>query len=236
MSRYSPRPVSRRRTKVYVAFVVTGCIATAGIAEQTASGPYLAITGAGSIQPDDLVGNAAFGGPVGYRGGGGFLVLGEYVYAGKDFYYHDGSDWTIAASWPDVPSGSSSRSEWIFYRERHAVGIAAGGSGAVGRLGLFGAGGFMLNIVSLSSAAEYYPEFEQTAIQSSIGDSTALLTATLRGGVVYPARSSVAGLLAAMVQLEPSDQLGNTRYYRRNTLVFVGITFQLGPLLEGGGV
>jgi hypothetical protein len=201
---------------------------------QTATGPYAAITGVISGQPDDLIGNAAFGGQIGYRTPTGFLLLGEYLYAGKDYYFYEDSSWKLAASWPDVPSGSTSRSDWIFYRERHAVGIAAGFSGAVHRVGLFGAGGLMFNIVTLSEGADYYPDFEKAATQSSIGDSTVLFTTTLRGGIVYPARSPVAGHLALMMQLEASDQLDDSRYYRRNTFILLGMSFQLGPLLTGG--
>lgn len=215
---------------VCILLIGAGQIATA----QTAPGPYAAITGAISAQPDDLIGNAAFGGQLGFRAPTGFLVIGEYLYAGKDFYFYEGSSWKMAASWSDVPSGSTSQSDWIFYRERHAVGVAAGFSGAIYRVGLFGAGGFMFNIVTLSEGADFYPEFEKAATQSSIGDSMVLFTTTLRGGIVYPARSPVAGHLALMVQLEPSDQLDDSRYYRRNTFILLGMSFQLGPLLTGG--
>lgn len=224
----------RRTTGTTILACIVFCVATAASYGQTATGPYVAFTGAIPLQPDDLIGNAAFGGQIGFRGPGGFLLLGEYLYAGKDFYFYDGSSWKMAASWLDLPSGSSSRGDWLFYRERHVVGLAAGFAGAFGQVGVFGAGGIMFNVVTLPEATDYYPEFEEAATRSSIGNSSVLFTTSLRAGVVYPARSPVAGHVAVLAQLEPSEQLGETRYYRRNTMFLVGMAFQIGPLLGGG--
>jgi hypothetical protein len=203
---------------------------------QTATGLYAALTGAVTSRPDELVGNGAVGGQVGFRMNPGWFFFGEYLYAGKDFYYPDGSDWKMAASWRDVPSGSASRGDWVFYRERHAVGLGGGLSGAVGPVGLFGAAGLMFNIVSLSDAADYYPEFQEAATTSSIGDSTVLFSTTLRAGVVWPPDSPFAGHGAVMVQLEPSDQAGDEGYLQRNTYFIFGVVFQTGPLMNGGGL
>ncbi|MFA7566396.1 MAG: hypothetical protein WCY01_05165 [Alkalispirochaeta sp.] len=212
-------------------------IATApGIYAQTATGIYAAFTGAITAQPDDLVDSGVIGGQLGYRAPGSWFVFGEYLYAGKDFYYFEKSEWHMSASWLDVPSGSVSRNDWIFYRDRHAVGLAGGLSGAIGEVGFFGAAGVMLNLVLLSDAADSYPEFEQAATRSSIGESTVLFTTTFRGGVVWPAHAPVAGQAAVMVQLEPTRQSGDTGYLRRNTYFFLGVVFQTGPISSEGNV
>jgi hypothetical protein len=200
---------------------------------QTKTGAFASALVAMTAQPDDLVGSGAIGGQIGLRAPTGFLVLGEYLYTGKDYYFYDGSGWKMAASWPDVPSGSTGRNDWLFYRSRHAAGLAAGYSGAVRRFGFFGAGGVMLNYVTLSDAADTYPEFETAATQSSIGGSNVLFSMTARGGIVYPAESAVAGSFTVMFQLEPTQQLGETRYLRRNTYFILGLTIQTGPILSG---
>jgi len=57
------------------------------------------------LDSDDLVTESAVGGALGYRFDGGLLLLGEYLYAGTDFYYYDGGDgWRQAESWSDVPA------------------------------------------------------------------------------------------------------------------------------------
>jgi hypothetical protein len=210
-------------------------------AAQTADGLFTAGTVAFSLQPDDLIRSAAIGGQLGYRMPRGVLLLGEYLYADKDFYYYDSSAkrWTMATGWPEVPSGSSSRSDWIFYRTRHIVGFALGGSGTplathtvaagpLSRLGLYGAVGIMLSIISVSEAEETYPEFGKEAGASSIGESRVLFTTTFRGGIVYPAQSPIAGKLAYLVQLERNDDFGQEQYIRRNSLIFLGMTLQPG--------
>jgi len=226
----------RTSTPLLGVFVVTALLLASRqpLPAQTLTGAYATGVAAITSQPDDLTNSGAIGGQLGLRAPSGFIVFGEYLYTGKDYYFYDGSDWNVAASWYDVPSGSSSRGDWLFYRTRHVVGISGGFSGAIRRVGLFGAGGFMLNIVSLSDAAETYPEFEAVATQSSIGDSNVLFSTTVRGGVVYPADGHVAGSLSVMMQLEPTEQLGETRYLRRNTYIMFGLSVQTGPLLSGG--
>jgi hypothetical protein len=201
---------------------------------QTRTGAFAAPIVAVTAQPDDLVGSGAIGGQLGVRTPSGLIVFGEYLYTGKDYYFYEGSEWKMAASWPDVPSGSARRNDWLFFRSRHAIGVATGYSGAVSGLGVFGAGGIMFNYVTVSDAADTYPEFEAAATQSSIGGSNVLFSLTARGGIVYPAESPVAGSLAVMFQLEPTQQLGETRYLRRNTYFLFGLTIQTGPLLTGG--
>lgn len=233
-------PAIRAVLPAVLLFSLLVCFSEAPAA-QTADGLFTAGTVAFSLQPDDLIRSAAIGGQLGYRMPRGVLLMGEYLYAGKDFYYYDSSNrrWTMATGWPEVPSGSSSRSDWIFYRTRHIVGFALGGSGAplaayshaagpLSRLGLYGAVGFMLSIISVSEAEDTYPEFGKEAESSSIGDSRVLFTTTFRGGLVYPARSPVAGKLAYLVQLERNDDFGQEQYIRRNSLIFLGITLQPG--------
>ncbi len=222
---------------VIVTVVILSAIGTVeDVHAQTADGLYINGSVALAMQPDDLIGGAAVGGQVGFRFPGSLLLVGEYLYAGTDYYYYDSSqgEWTMAAGWSDVPSGSSSRDDWLFYRSRHIVGAAIGASGRVGqpgspyRIGLFGTAGFMLSIVDISDAEDYYPEFAEAAQSSSIGDSQVLFTTTLRGGLVYPAESTFAGQLAYLVQLERSDDFGEEHYFRRNSLLYLGVTVHLG--------
>lgn len=200
-------------------------------ATQTRNGVFLAGTLAFALQPeDDLVDNTAIGAQIGYRFPGGLLILGEYLYTGTDYYYYDQDKrrWTMATGWSDVPSGPSSRSDWLFYRDRHAVGLAAGLSGRFAGVGLFTAAGFMLSIIDLSDAEDTYPDFAAAAEQSSIGDDRVLFSTTLRGGLVFPAESALAGQLAYVVQLDRDDDFGETRYFRRNSLIYLGVTIQHG--------
>lgn len=197
---------------------------------QTADGMFLAGTVGFSLQPDDLIGGAAVGGQLGFRFPGSLLLFGEYLYAGTDYYYYDSDNtrWTMATGWSEVPSRSTSRRDWLFYRTRHAVGVAAGLSGAYARIGAFGAAGLMLSFVNLSDAQDHYPEFTAAAEQSSIVDGRVLLTTTLRAGLVYPAEGLVAGQLAYMVQIENNDDAGEAQYIRRNSLIFLGLVIQSG--------
>ncbi|MEX2443925.1 MAG: hypothetical protein WD492_09990 [Alkalispirochaeta sp.] len=203
-----------------------------GAAAQTAGGLFLAGEVGIGIETDDLVDGSALGGSLGYRFPGGLLLVGSYLFAGTDFYYFEAdSGWQQAPSWSEVPSGGSRRGDWIFYRQRHVVGMSAGLSGRVGPVGVFGTGGLMLNVVSLSDAEDYYPEFTEAAEESSIAGGRTLTTTTVRAGLVYPARGSFAGTLSWMVNFDRIADAATPSYFQRNSLVVIGVSIQAG----GGG-
>ena len=70
-----------------------------------------------SAHTEDALSTVSAGGQIGFRNSSGLFLFGEYLYAGKDFYYYDSDEreWVRAASWQHVPSGSSSRGFWLFY-------------------------------------------------------------------------------------------------------------------------
>ncbi|MFW5695243.1 MAG: hypothetical protein ACOCYB_08735 [Alkalispirochaeta sp.] len=206
-----------------------GVMATPCATAQTAGGPFIAGEIGIGLETDDLVDGSAMGGSLGYRFPGGLLLVGSYLFAGTDFYYFEsGSGWQQAPSWSDVPDGGSSRGDWLFYRQRHVVGLAAGLSGSVGPVGVFGTGGLMLNVVSLSDAEDYYPEFRDTAEESSIAGGRTLATTAVRAGLSYPAQGTFAGTLSWMVNFERIDDATTASYFRRNSLVILGISIQVG--------
>lgn len=196
---------------------------------QTAHGTFLAGEVGIGLETDDLVDGSSIGGSLGYRFSGGLLLIGNYLYTGTDFYYFESdSGWQRAATWSAVPSGPSTRSDWIFYRRRHVIGLGAGLSGSLGPVGVFGTAGLMLNIVAVSEAEEYYPEFRDAAEESSIAGGRTLATTALRGGVTYPAHGSVAGTLSWMVNFESIEDTDSTSYFRRNSVVLLGVSVQAG--------
>ncbi|MFO7848939.1 MAG: hypothetical protein R6V67_03160 [Spirochaetia bacterium] len=202
-------------------------------AAQSAEGVFISGVGTTALQPDDLIGNAGLGVQAGFRFSSGLLFMGEYLYTGKDYYYYDfegNKRWEKAASWSDVPLSSDvSRDEYIFYRTRHVLGGAAGFSAAVDQIGLFGAAGLTFNIIALADAADNYPEFEEAAVESSIGNGTVLMTTNLRAGLVFPAEGPIAGQLAYMVMFEgDGDTAGEQTYIRRNSLIYLGVSLHLG--------
>lgn len=196
---------------------------------QTVDGPFLAGEIGIGLETDDLVGGSAIGGSLGYRFPRGLLIIGNYLYTGTDYYYFESdTGWQQAASWSDVPSGTISQGDWIFYRRRHVIGLGAGLSGRLGPVGAFGTAGLMLNIVAVSDAEEYYPEFRDVAENSSIVGGRTLATTALRAGLVYPAEGSVAGTLSWLVNFDSIEDAGSTSYFRRNSLILIGVSFQAG--------
>jgi hypothetical protein len=199
------------------------------VSAQTVSGPFLAGEVGIGLETDDLVDGSSIGGSLGYRFSGGLLLVGNYLYAGTNFYYFEnGAGWRHAPTWSAVPSGSSSRSDWIFYRRRHVIGFGAGLSGRLGPVGVFGTAGLMLNVVAVSEAEEYYPEFRDAAEESSIAGGRTLATTALRGGLTYPAHGSVAGTLSWMVNFDSIEEADSTAYFRRNSLILLGVSVQAG--------
>ncbi len=216
---------------MYRTLVLLGALAIMAVpyvSAQTATGPYVAGELGIGLQTDDLVDGAALGGSLGYRFPGGLLIVGTYLFAGTDYYYFEaGPGWQQAPSWGEVPSGGSS-GDWLFYRQRHVIGIAAGLSGSVGPVGIFGTGGLLLNALSLSDAEEYYPEFSEAAEQSSIASGRVLATTAVRAGVSYPAQGAFAGTLSYLVNFDRIDDTTTTSYFRRNSLIILGFSFQAG--------
>ena len=85
----------------------------------------------------------------------------------------------------------------------------------------------MLNVLSLSDAEDYYPEFSQAAEQSSIAGGRVLATTAVRAGVSYPAEGTFAGTLSYMVNFDRIEDATTTSYFRRNSLIIVGVSFQV---------
>jgi len=216
---------------MYRILVLLGALAIMAaprLAAQTAKGPFIAGELGIGLQTDDLVDGTALGGSLGYRFPSGLLLVGTYLFAGTDYYYFEASPgWQQAPSWADVPNGGSSSNDWLFYRQRHVVGLAAGLSGSAGPVGIFGTAGLMLNVLSLSDAEDYYPEFSQAAEQSSIAGGRVLATTAVRAGVSYPAEGTVAGTLSYMVNFDRIEDATTTSYFRRNSLIIVGVSFQV---------
>jgi hypothetical protein len=226
------RPTERRRRAWRIATLLVLLAAPAStVRAQTADGFFIAAEAGIGLQTDDLLTESAIGGALGYRFDGGLLLLGEYLYAGTDFYHYvSGDGWQQAESWSDVPSGSSGRSDWIFYRRRHVIGFSAGLSGRVARLGLFATGGILLNAITLSDAAKFYPEFAAEAERSSIGSGRVLTTTALRGGLTYPADGAVAATGSWLVSFERPDGDNPVVYVRRSSVILLGVVFQAGGL------
>ncbi|MFP4179748.1 MAG: hypothetical protein ACLFSA_06795 [Spirochaetaceae bacterium] len=231
------------RSKIKTGRIVAGVLGAAALsvmslsavqpaAAQSAEGVFVGGVTTAALQPDDLIGSSGVGVQAGFRSPSGILFLGEYIYTGKDYYYPDAEGWKKAASWSEVPSGSDvSRDEWIFYRTRHVLGGAAGFSAAVDQIGLFGAAGLTFNIIALAEAKDYYPEFGDAAKESSIGDGTVLMTTNLRAGLVFPAEGPIAGQLSYMMMFEPvGETAGEQTYIRRNSLIYLGVSLQLGGM------
>jgi hypothetical protein len=220
------------RSGHHLLIVLALLVGTAGsVAGQTADGFFIAAEAGIGLQTDDLFTESAVGGSLGYRFDGGLLLLGEYLYAGTDFYYFAGTDgWRQAESWSDVPGGSSGRSDWLFYRRRHVIGITAGLSGRVARLGVFATAGILFNAITLSDAADFYPEFAAEAERSSIGTGRVLTTTALRGGLTYPAEGAVAATASWLVSFERPEGDNPAVYIRRSSIILLGVVFQAGGL------
>ncbi|TVQ21918.1 MAG: hypothetical protein EA383_16330 [Spirochaetaceae bacterium] len=209
------------------------------LSAQTVSGAYVGATVAGRPVPDDVFGSFAVGLQGGYRFPAGLFLSGEYMYAGRDYYYFDfdgDRSWKQAASWSDVPSGDASASEWLFFRERHILGVAAGLAVPVGQVGLFGAAGFSISIIDLSDAEDNYPEFADAARESSIGSGTAEVSPSLRAGITFPASSLVSAQLSygVVFRQEIGDDVAAGAYLWRNGLISVAVVLNVGALPGGG--
>jgi len=215
--------------RVLVLLGALGVMAVPRVTAQTASGAFISGELGIGLETDDLVDGIALGGSVGYRFPRGLLLMGTYLFAGTDYYYfEEGTGWQKSPSWADVPNGGSSSNDWLFYRQRHVVGLAAGLSGSVGPVGVFGTGGVLLNVLSLSDAEDYYPDFSTAAEQSSIAGGRVLATTAIRAGISYPAEGTVAGTLSYMVNFDRIDDTTTTSYFQRNSLIIVGVSFQAG--------
>lgn len=218
------------------AVVLSACIllyATAGVATaQTKTGPFLGASVAIASNPDDLMGSAAIGGQLGFRSPLGIFLLGEYLFAGTDFYYFDSGrgEWSKPVSWSEVPAGNASRSDWQFYRRRHVLGGSVGLGYHVRDLGFYSAIGLLFNIIDLSSAAESYPAFEAAATESSIDSGTVEASTVFRIGLVYPARSFIAGSISYLLVFQRGDLPGEEGYVQRNGLIMLGVVLQPGGL------
>lgn len=196
---------------------------------QTADGPFLSGEIGIGLETDDLVDGSSIGASLGHRFSGGFLLVGNYLYTGTDYYFFESdAGWRQAASWSEVPNGSSSQGDWIFYRRRHVIGLTGGLSGRLGPVGAFGVAGIMLNIVALSEAEEYYPEFRDAAEQSSIAGGRTLATPAFRAGLTYPAEGALAGTLSWMVNFDSIEEADSTSYFRRNSMILLGVSIQAG--------
>lgn len=202
------------------------------IPAQTTTGPFLGATLAIPSNPDDLMGSAAVGGHLGFRSPLGLFLLGEYLYAGTDFYYFDSGRgaWSKPVSWSEVPAGDASRSDWQFYRRRHILGGSLGLGYHLRDLGFYSAIGVLLNILDPSPAAESYPAFKEAASESSIDGGTVELSSVFRLGLVYPARSLVAGSISYLLVFRRDDLPGEDGYVRRNGLLMLGVVLQPGGL------
>ena len=196
---------------------------------QTRSGLFFGGNVAVASNPDDLIGTAAVGGHIGVRFPLGLVLLGEYLYAGKDFFFFDSGagEWSKPVAWRDVPSGDSSRGDWLFYRRRHVVGGSAGVGFSVGDLGIYSTIGILLNIVDLSDAADSYPAFREAATESSIDNGNVLRSTAFRVGLVYPAQSLIAGQLSYVLIFGRDDLPDEDEYIRRNGLLMLGVVIQL---------
>lgn len=234
---YMEREKMKRRRNIAgvlgaAALSLMALLAVQPAAAQSAEGVFISGVGTTAMQPDDLIGSSGVGVQAGFRSPSGLLFLGEYYYTGKDYYYPDDGGWKKAASWTEVPLSSEvSRDEYIFYRTRHVLGGAVGFSAAVDQIGLFGAAGLTFNILALSEARDYYPEFVDAAKESSIGDGMVLMTTNLRAGLVFPAEGPIAGQLAYMLMFENAGETaGNQTYIRRNSLIYLGVSLQVGGM------
>jgi hypothetical protein len=220
-----------------VRFLIAGLLIGAPVSlfAQTATGPWIAGELAFSMESNDVVDGVLVGGQVGFRSPGGLIFLGEYLFAGTDYYYYTASDgWLLAPDWSSVPSGSSSRSDWLFYRQRHLVGLAAGLSGSILDVGLFAAGGFSLTLISLSEAADFYPEFAESASQSSLGARRVQVRPSVRAGVTWPAQSVIAGQLTWLVTVPPEAErraLEDRGWLRASSIITIGVVLHLGGSL-----
>lgn len=215
-----------------IALGLMGILCGKTLDAQTRTGPFLGADLAIAGNPDDLFGSAAIGADIGFRTPLGLVFLGEYLFAGTDFYYFDSADgeWSKPVSWSEVPSGNTSRGDWLFYRRRHVLGGSVGLGYHVQDLGFYSTIGFLLNILDLSPAAENYPAFEEAATRSSIGYSTVEASTVFRVGLVYPAQSIVAGRLSYLFLFQRDDIPGESGYITRNGLLMLSVVFQPGGL------
>lgn len=220
------------RSACGITIVAVLLCAAPGLEAQTRTGPFVGATFALVDRPDELAGDAAFGGHIGIRSPLGLVVMGEYLYAGKDFYYFDSANarWSGPVRWSQVPSGESSRSDWQFYRRRHVVGGSVGLSYPLGRLGLYSTAGIMINIVEPSDVADSYPAFKDAVTSSSLGEGPVFASYAFRFGAVYPARALIAGQVSYAVSFRNGDLGDNDRYIRSNDLFLVGFVIQPGRL------
>lgn len=209
---------------------IVAFVGVAPVAAQSATGAFLSGQVGIALQTDDLIGGSAVGAALGFRFPGGLLLAMDYLFAGTDFYYWDGGSWIQAAGWSEVPDNGVGRSDWNFYRRRHALGLGGGLSGEAGPLGLFATGGILIGIIELSDAAEFYPEFRDAAAVSSLGASTVIVDPVLRAGLQFPARGAVSGTLAWMVTFDREPAADAGRYVQRNSLLLLGVSFQQGGL------
>ena len=172
-------------TRFRAAFLTIVLLAVAvGAGAQTSTGFTISFRGGVPDPQNVFVDRGVVGGMVGYRTANALLFAFDYLYIGKDYYYFENGSWSDGVGWSDVPSGESSRSDWIFYRSRQLISPSVGLSGPVGPVGLYATVGVNLTFVVLSDARSAYPGFSKAA-----DTSPTKLMPVARGGVRWPARS-----------------------------------------------
>ncbi len=199
---------------------------------QTQTGLYIGGLVSTALIPDDVVTNGAVGLQIGFRAPTGLLLVGDFHYAGEDYYYFDFDrrGWVQAASWQEVPNGSVSRGAWPFYRTRSFFGGAIGYSASGYSFGYFGTVGFMFGVLQASGAAEDYPDFEKAVLASSLGSSPVSLSTSLRIGATFPSHGPFTGQLAYMLLLDSQRDAvsGEATWFRRNSMLMLGLVVNTG--------
>jgi len=190
-----------KRSVFFVAAFVSTVVITTAAAAQTNTG-FSASIRAGIPDPgNSFIDRAFVGALIGYRSSFGLLGTLAYYYTGADYYDYSSAGWNESTDVED---------DWIFSRHRHTLAPSVGLSGVIGPVGLYATVGLQLNFISLSDAADYYPEFAAAA-----DTRPAELDRVLRAGIRWPGDS----LFGLQVEYQQGEQ---------NAVLVAGVAMDIG--------